>query len=73
MSLTQGEYGYKEVIESFNSAKFIKIATYNLGKYNSKILIKSLKEIETDINIEIITNDFNDKINNSSATKAVTK
>lgn len=64
MSLTQGEYGYKEVIESFNSAKFIKIATYNLGKYNSKILIKSLKEIETDINIEIITNDFNDKINN---------
>lgn len=27
-------------------------------------MIKSLKEIETDINIEIITNDFNDETNN---------
>lgn len=46
---------YEEVIQDFNNADFINILTYNISNENNELL-DCVKEVEDEINVNIITN-----------------
>lgn len=54
---SKDELGYTEVLEKFQSAKMIRVVTYNLSK-NDKIdkLFDRLQQLDAKVDIQIVTN-----------------
>lgn len=55
INLSHNEFGYKEVLEDFQNATHVNIVTYNISKKESD-LIKKLKELNNNVNVNIISN-----------------
>lgn len=53
--MTKDEFGYSEVLESLDTAKFIRIVTYNISK-ESDILINKIEKFSEEKDIIVITN-----------------
>lgn len=49
---TYNEYGYREVLDSFKSAEFIMISSYNIDEH----ILQTLKNCNPDANVNIVTN-----------------
>ncbi|NSB14126.1 hypothetical protein [Clostridium beijerinckii] len=53
--MTKDEFGYSEVLETLDSAKFVRIITYNISK-ESDTLINKLEEFSENKDVIIVTN-----------------
>ncbi len=54
--LTEGEYGFNEVLEDYKNATFINIVTYNIRSFDDSVLIRALREVESTVPINIVLN-----------------
>ncbi|CAI8740189.1 phospholipase D-like domain-containing protein [Bacillus pseudomycoides] len=54
--LTEGEYGFAEVLDDFKNANTINIVTFNIRSYEDSVLIKALREVSVTTPINIIIN-----------------
>lgn len=53
--MTKNEFGYSEVLDTMNKAKFVRVVTYNISK-ESEDLVSILEDFEDDKDVIIITN-----------------
>lgn len=53
--MTRDEFGYSEVLESLNTAKFIRVVTYNISK-ESDILIDKIEKLSESKDVIIVSN-----------------
>ncbi|OOM79673.1 hypothetical protein CLPUN_16230 [Clostridium puniceum] len=53
--MTRDEFGYSEVLETLDSAKFVRIITYNISK-ESDTLLNKLEEFSENKDVIIVTN-----------------
>lgn len=53
--MTKDEFGYSEVLDTMNEAKFVRVVTYNISK-ESENLINILEDFTDDKDVIIITN-----------------
>ncbi|MEC5272092.1 MULTISPECIES: phospholipase D-like domain-containing protein [Bacillaceae] len=54
--LSEGEYGYKPVIDDFENANFINIVTYNITSFEDAELIQEIRKVDKHTPINIILN-----------------